>query len=80
MGGLRRLCKLYGRLKIQGVQWVWDYEKDEPRKASDLTKEQLRDIQIKREQVLWGGARGGGKDGGSRELMEHMAELSQNKP
>ena len=50
MGGLRRLCKLYGRLKIQGVQWVWDYEKDEPRKASDLTKEQLRDIQFKREE------------------------------
>jgi len=40
MGGLRQLCKLYGRMTIQGVEWVWDYHRDEPRKKADMTKEE----------------------------------------
>lgn len=40
MSGLRRICKMYGAIKIQGVEWVWDYATDEPRIKSEMTKEQ----------------------------------------
>ena len=28
MSGLQRICKMYGRMKIQGVMWFWDYARD----------------------------------------------------
>jgi len=40
MSGLRRICKMYGAITIQGVEWVWDYATDEPRIKSEITKEQ----------------------------------------
>lgn len=30
MSGLRRICKLYGGMTIQGEKWLWDYVADEP--------------------------------------------------
>jgi hypothetical protein len=42
MGGLRRICKMYGGMKIDGVEWVWDYNKDEPRLKNQMTEEELR--------------------------------------
>lgn len=36
MAGLRRICKMYGCMKIQGVMWVWDYAKDEPVLESEM--------------------------------------------
>jgi hypothetical protein len=41
MSGLRLICKLYGAINIQGVDWVWDYAKDEPRLKSEMTKEEI---------------------------------------
>lgn len=40
MSGLRRMCKLYGRMNINGTMWVWDHVQDKPVKESDMTKEQ----------------------------------------
>ena len=28
MGGLARICKAHGSMKIQGKMWVWDYVAD----------------------------------------------------
>lgn len=36
MAGLRKLCKMYGGMTIQGVKWVWDYVADEPVKESEM--------------------------------------------
>lgn len=36
MAGLKKVCKLYGGITIQGVKWVWDYAIDEPVKESDM--------------------------------------------
>lgn len=41
MGGLKRICKLYGSIKVNDVLWVWDYVKDEPRIKSEMTKEEF---------------------------------------
>lgn len=41
MAGLRRICKQFGRLEVNGVLWVWDYALDLPRKASEMTHEEL---------------------------------------
>jgi len=40
MSGLRRICRMYGAIEIQGVIWVWDYVKEEPVKKSEQTKEE----------------------------------------
>lgn len=40
MGGIARMCKLYGKMKIGDVMWVWDYARDIPVKEPDMTKEQ----------------------------------------
>ena len=34
--GLNKLCKLYGIVKLQGVEWVWGYANDEAVKAEDM--------------------------------------------
>lgn len=36
MAGLRRICKLYGRMNINGVMWVWDCVAAEPVKESEM--------------------------------------------
>jgi len=36
MSGLNRLCKLYGRLKIGDVLYVWDYKADKAVPASEM--------------------------------------------
>jgi hypothetical protein len=38
--GLQRVCKIYGGMVIQGERWVWDYARDIPVLASEMTKEQ----------------------------------------
>lgn len=40
MAGLRRILKMGGSMYIQGVLWVWDYAKDEPRKRSEMTHDE----------------------------------------
>lgn len=46
MGGLAKICKLYGRLNItengKKVMWVYDYALDKPRLKSEMTKEELK--------------------------------------
>lgn len=36
MAGLRRICKIYGSMKINGTLWLWDYAADEPVEAKDM--------------------------------------------
>ena len=42
MGGLRRLCKLYGGIEFNGTKYLWDYVRDEPRKESEMTPEEIK--------------------------------------
>jgi hypothetical protein len=51
MSGLARLCKAYGTMKINGVEWVWDWVNDEPRIKSELTKEEW----MASEKIKWAG-------------------------
>ena len=37
--GLQKLCKMYGKVKFDGVVWVWDYHNDEPKLQSEMSKE-----------------------------------------
>ena len=46
MGGLAKICKLYGSMEVSDangkkVTWVWDYAKNEPRLKSEMTKEEI---------------------------------------
>ena len=34
--GLQRVLKLYGRMKIGDVMWVWDYAEDEAVHEADM--------------------------------------------
>lgn len=36
MAGLRRICKLYGGMVVNGERYVWDYAADEPVLASEM--------------------------------------------
>lgn len=36
MAGLRKILKLYGRMKVGDILWLWDYAREEPVKASDM--------------------------------------------
>lgn len=36
MSGLRRICKLYGRMQVGDTLWLWDYAKDEPVIATEM--------------------------------------------
>lgn len=47
MAGLKRICKLYGSLNTvsndgKKVTWIYDYVNDVPRKASDMTEEEIK--------------------------------------
>lgn len=39
--GLQRVLKLYGKMQVGNITWVWDYAKDEPRILSEMTKEEI---------------------------------------
>jgi hypothetical protein len=46
MGGLARLCKMYGGMKFKDrhgkeVVYVWDYVRDEPRRKDEMTQDEL---------------------------------------
>jgi major membrane immunogen (membrane-anchored lipoprotein) len=46
MGGLAKICKLYGSIQVTGndgkkALWVYDYANDRPRLKSEMTKEEL---------------------------------------
>lgn len=41
MGGLARLCKIYGAIKINEERWLWDFVNDKPRLESEMTKEEI---------------------------------------
>lgn len=46
MGGLARVCKMYGAMEVKGadgkkVTWLWDYVNDKPRLKSEMTKEEI---------------------------------------
>ncbi len=45
MGGLAKICKLYGSITVKGhngqaVKWIYDYANDKPRLESEMTKEE----------------------------------------
>lgn len=47
MGGLARLCKLYGSMEMKDqygntVKWVYDYANDKPRLESEMTDEEIK--------------------------------------
>lgn len=52
MSGLKRLCKMYGRMKIQGVMYVWDYAQDKAVPESEMTKEQWCESEKKKWQLV----------------------------
>ena len=45
MSGLRMICKRCGGIKINGVEWVWDYNKDMPVRVDEM---QTRTREIKK--------------------------------
>jgi hypothetical protein len=52
MSGLKRLCKMYGGIKINNVIWVWDYERDIPVLEEEMTKEQLAKSERKKYEII----------------------------
>jgi hypothetical protein len=36
------MCKQYGSIVINGVEWVWDYANDRPRVKSEMIKEEIK--------------------------------------
>lgn len=47
MGGLAKICKLYGSMTVQdadgiSVEWKYDYALDKPRLEKDMTKEEIK--------------------------------------
>jgi hypothetical protein len=50
MSGLQKLCKMYGRMSIQGVMYVWDYVDDKAIPESEMTKERW----CESEKIKWG--------------------------
>ena len=43
MGGLSKICKMYGSIKVNDVEWVYDYAKDKPVLKSDMTEKDFRE-------------------------------------
>jgi major membrane immunogen (membrane-anchored lipoprotein) len=46
MGGLARICKMYGSMEVSDangkkITWLWDYKNDKPRLKSEMTKEEI---------------------------------------
>ena len=38
MSGLARICKMYGKMKVGGIEWVYDYANDKPVRKEDMPK------------------------------------------
>lgn len=48
MGGLARMCRMYGGMKFKDkdgkeVIWLWDYKKEIPRLESEMTKREIKE-------------------------------------
>jgi hypothetical protein len=48
MGGLAKLCKMYGQIDVTDangnkVIWLWDYVNNKPRLKTDMTKEEIKE-------------------------------------
>lgn len=46
MGGLARICKMYGSMKVtdrhgNSVRWLWDYANDKPRLETEMSKDEI---------------------------------------
>lgn len=46
MGGLAKICKLYGSMKVKSNDgkeetWIYDYVNDKPRLQSEMSKEEI---------------------------------------
>lgn len=41
MSGLSKICKMYGKMKVGNVMWVYDYVNDRPRIEKEMSKEEL---------------------------------------
>jgi hypothetical protein len=41
MAGLRKILKMYGRMKVNGKTWLWDYATNQPRLKSEMTKAEI---------------------------------------
>lgn len=47
MGGLQRLCKMYGAMDFKdlngkSVRWMWDYVLDKARLETEMTKDEIK--------------------------------------
>jgi len=51
MAGLRSICKQLGSLEVDGVLWIWDYVNNEPRKKSEMTKDEIRANKLKKIEI-----------------------------
>lgn len=36
MAGLRKIAKMYGGMKVNGIEYVWDYAADEPVQRAEM--------------------------------------------
>ena len=56
MAGLRKICKAFGGMTVtmngETVEYVWDYEKDEPVEKSKFTHEQWLRSERKKYEAL----------------------------
>jgi hypothetical protein len=56
MGGLQKICKLYGGITVKSkdktVKWLWDYVNDKPRLESEMTKEEILASEQKRREAI----------------------------
>ena len=45
MGGLARICKMYGSIEVSDngkkVIWLWDYVNDKARLKTEMTKDEI---------------------------------------
>ena len=46
MGGLARICKMYGKMKVSDsnggtIVWLWDYVNNKPRLEKEMSKEEI---------------------------------------
>ena len=54
MAGLRKICKLYGSMTVNGQEFVWDYANDEPVPKSEMPHGSER--HARSERAKWAGA------------------------
>jgi hypothetical protein len=56
MGGLARICKIYGGMTVtvkgRTAEWVYDYVQDKPRLKQEMTKEELAESEKAKYQNL----------------------------